>query len=651
MVLYKLIKIFSNVKDSRSDDDSLLIQQYEVQISSCIKNIFNSKSKSPTNFKSIIKGFNLIYLFLTISISNDIEYISKFNEYIHFLNYIENTYTELKEIKFANNKFNFCSEKENNIVKYKFFILVCRLFISCYTKKDFNIKYIQKSNSNKTIEIHSNLMAEEIKNYLKDKYSKNSSNFLDNLKKYIYDIYECLIINSDDNNEIKRNLYYSDKLRLKYASLFLTTISIILHNNLIKDYEVSFDKQFLLFLYKLIFYLIKCITKYKDNKEAILYIIDIFSSIVGNNNLKLNDEICTLFFDEFNIIIQINDFKENKNLISLFQKFSDKLTNNINDITNEKNKILAQKETKIIKTLKNNYSSRFDSILIIIYYNYVSRIIKQNDANDKDLIDEYKYYNKLLFELYLNNNDNNIGKLLLEKIYTILININNNENDLFKIFINQLFDTLIKLNSNFQKYFTLFYIIVQYISKSSNTELISEIKKSYITESLKKENNLYDFSTKSLLVSITQMNNFNIIQYINEYLLAVFNDKNIKYNFSQEMQKLILLYIQNEKRNDERKNVIKEIIRYLNENKDIMNTKDACNFILGMTKINKDDNFIINEEDIKNILNEEFKNQINDLTKVNEDKNIDDNNKNVEEKKDNNNNGDDDEDDFEDVEG
>jgi hypothetical protein len=225
----------------------------------------------------------------------------------------------------------------------------------------------------------------------------------------------------------------------------LTTISIILHNNLIKDYEVSFDKKFLLFLYKLIFYLIKCIKKYKDSKEAILYIIDIFSSIVGNNNLKLNDEICELFFDEFNIITQINDFKENKNLISLFQKFSDKLTNNINDITNEKNKILAQKETKIIRALKNNYSSRFDSILI--------------------LIDEYKYYNKLLFELYLNNNDNNIGKLLLEKIYTILININNNENDLFKIFINQLFDTLIKLNSNFQKYFTLFYIIVQYISK------------------------------------------------------------------------------------------------------------------------------------------------------------------------------------------
>ena len=42
-LLYKLIKIFSNVKDSRSDDDSLLIQQYEVQIQSCIRIIFTNK--------------------------------------------------------------------------------------------------------------------------------------------------------------------------------------------------------------------------------------------------------------------------------------------------------------------------------------------------------------------------------------------------------------------------------------------------------------------------------------------------------------------------------------------------------------------------------------------------------------------------------
>ena len=58
-LLYKLIKIFSKIKDSRSDDESLLIQQYEVQISSCIKSILNSKSKIPPNFMS----FKSVYLF------------------------------------------------------------------------------------------------------------------------------------------------------------------------------------------------------------------------------------------------------------------------------------------------------------------------------------------------------------------------------------------------------------------------------------------------------------------------------------------------------------------------------------------------------------------------------------------------------------
>ena len=440
-LLYKLIKIFSNVKDSRTDDDSLLIQQYEVQISSCIKNIFSSKSKSPSNFKSIIKGINLIYLFLTISISNDIEYIQKFNEYIHFIDLIENKNKDLKEIINKNNKFSFCSEKEENIIKYRYFILICELFVSCYTKKDFNIKYIQKSNKGKTISIHSSLMAEEIKNFLKEKFSTNISNFCLLLKKYIYVMYECLIIIKEEENNINRNLYYSDKLRLKYASLFLTVISIILHNNLLKNYEEIFDKSFLKFLYELIFYLIKCIQTYKDSKDAIFYIIDIYSSIIGNNNLKLNNEICALFFNEFNNIINIDDFKENKNLISLYNKFSERLTNSENDLTKENNIILLKKETELIKSLRNNYSSRFDSVFIVLYFNYILRILKQQDS--KELIDEFKYYNKLLFEIFYNSNDNSVNKLLLEKIYTILINMNVNTKDELNIFLKEVLDVLI----------------------------------------------------------------------------------------------------------------------------------------------------------------------------------------------------------------
>jgi hypothetical protein len=645
-LLYQLIKIFSSIKDNRSDDDSLLIQQYEVQISSCIKNIFNSKSKIPTSFKSIKKGINLIYLFLTISISNDIEYIKKYNEYIHFMDFIEKKYIDNTNIKFGNDQNNFCSEKEENIIKYQLFILLCQLFVSCFTKKDFNIKYIQKNNENKNIEIHSSFMAEEIKNYLKEKFSENSSNFCDNLKNYIFKIYECLLIKEDNIRKIKNNLYYSDKLRLKNASLFLTTISIILHNNLVNSYEVVFDQKFLLFLYKLIFYLIKCINHFKESKDAILYIIDIFSSIISNNNLQINSEICSLFLEEFNAILGINEFKENRNLISLFQKFTDNLLNNKNDITKENHINLIKKESELIKLLRNNYSSNFDSYFVIIYFNYILTILKKSEG--KEFEDNFKYYNKIMFEIYYKNNDASISKLLLEKIYTILININIETKELFKLFINELLDTLKKLNSNFQKFFTLFYIIIQYISKSSNIDLITEIEKLYIIEALKIENNLFDISNKSLLVSITQMNNLNIIQFIHQYLSAVFNNKN-KFQFTQEIQKLILLYIQNEKKNDSRKNVIKSIIKYLNDNKDIMAIKDACNFILGITKINKDDNNLINEEEVQNLFNEEFKNQMNELTNVIEiakeqsDKNI--------ETKEENKDNDDDEDDFDEVEG
>ena len=307
-----------------------------------------------------------------------------------------------------------------------------------------------------------------------------------------------------------------------------------------------------------------------------------------------------------------------------------------------------KKETELIKSLKNNYSARFNSSFIVIYFNYILRLLKQE--NEKEFKDEFKYYNKLLFEMYFSCNDNSLSKLLLEKVYTILINININSPDEFNIFLNELINTLKKLSSNVQRYITLFYIIMQYISKTSNTDLINAIKKYYITESLKEENNLYEITNKSFLISIAQMNNINIIQFIQEYLLEVFNNKN-KFSFSQEIQKLILLYIQNEKRNDSRKNIIKSLIKYLNENKDIMPIKDACTFILGIIKINSDDNNLINEDEVQKILNEEFKNQINELTKVNSNKESS-NETNTEKTENNNENeGEGDDDEFDEVEG
>ena len=274
--------------------------------------------------------------------------------------------------------------------------------------------------------------------------------------------------------------------------------------------------------------------------------------------------------------------------------------------------------------------------------------MKISKLYDKDIFDldvQFQYFSKSIFTLYYNNNDNNINKLLLEKIYAILININNNSHNIFKIFIKELCDILKKLNQNFQKYYALFYIIIQYISKSSNIDLINEFKKCYIMESLNIDNNLYEISIKSLLVSISKMNNNNIIQFINEYLSSIFNNNN-KFQFSPEIQKLILLYIQNEKNNEQRKNMIKSIIKYLNENKDIMTIKDAGNFILGIVKINSDDANLIKEEEVKSLFNEDIKKHIDQLLNVNES-----NQKENEENKENNNEDDGDDEGFDEVEG
>ena len=81
----------------------------------------------------------------------------------------------------------------------------------------------------------------------------------------------------------------------------------------------------------------------------------------------------------------------------------------------------------------------------------------QIEYDEKEFEESYTYYIKILFEMYYNSNDANINKLLLEKIFTILLNINKESEKLFSIIIQELIDILKKINENFQKYFALFY--------------------------------------------------------------------------------------------------------------------------------------------------------------------------------------------------
>lgn len=77
-LLLAIIEKFSKIKDNRTDDDSLLIQQYEAQISSCIKNIFTNTY----NIRALFKGIKLLYLFISVPITTDFNFIKKISNYV-----------------------------------------------------------------------------------------------------------------------------------------------------------------------------------------------------------------------------------------------------------------------------------------------------------------------------------------------------------------------------------------------------------------------------------------------------------------------------------------------------------------------------------------------------------------------------------------
>ena len=95
--------------------------------------------------------------------------------------------------------------------------------------------------------------------------------------------------------------------------------------------------------------------------------------------------------------------------------------------------------------------------------------------------------------------------------------------------------------------------------------------------------------------------------------------------------------------------MIKGVIKYLNTNNNLMPIKDACNFILGIVRINKEDANLINDEEIKNLFNEDIKKQINELLNINEIQQKE--NENEENKDDNKEDEGDDDDGFDEVEG
>jgi len=234
-LLIEIIKRFSKIKDDRVDDNSLLIQQYEAQISSCIKMIFGNNF----SIESLFKGMDLLYSYVCIPITTDYSYVKRIESFIDI---------DLHK----NNPGTIFSEKYDHFFitkKLKFF---CRLYMTSLLSKNKmaalgvnnpiissgfseNLKSICVFNSDVSeLDIYGETL--ETTKYLVEYFDLNLGKFFKNLFDMLSDF--NIILNSDPKFAKNYKSYeflasgnriaYSYKKVHKYSQIYLKILSLIL---------------------------------------------------------------------------------------------------------------------------------------------------------------------------------------------------------------------------------------------------------------------------------------------------------------------------------------------------------------------------------------------------------------------------------------
>ncbi len=108
------MKKFATIKDYRIDDGSLLLQQYEAQINSCLKIIF----ANAFSLNCLFKGLKILYQFISIPITTDTQYIRKVASFVDI------------SLKPVNSLTPFYSEKFDHILVLKKLNFFCYLYFS-----------------------------------------------------------------------------------------------------------------------------------------------------------------------------------------------------------------------------------------------------------------------------------------------------------------------------------------------------------------------------------------------------------------------------------------------------------------------------------------------------------------------------------------
>jgi len=441
-LLIEIIKRFSRIKDDRVDDNSLLIQQYEAQISSCIKMIFGNNF----SIESLFKGMNLLYCYICIPITTDYSYVKKIDSFIDI---------DLHK----NNPGTIFSEKYDHFFitkKLKFF---CRLYMTSLKSKKMgsnnsNINLSIMDNLNSICVFNSNVSDLEIygenlenTNSLEEYFDYNLGKFFKNLFDMLNDF--NIILNSDPKfaKNYKNYEYlasgnriaYSYKKVHKYSQFYLKILSFILvdkrtksdnflekfnnSNEILKINDIKFDSICEILLYHINHFSTKnsqnfemnmiCISDfniYSDNditfelrEKIILNAVKITEMIEILNRIllsevKLSKKIILniLNYCFFLIKFSIKEFEEK--ILYILEYLVKKIFEKQSVFANHKNDIKIQIENlnnfqkeadnEFILILNNDEKKNLLKNLTVLCFNYYNLNIKQNS---KSFLDEKNY--------------------------------------------------------------------------------------------------------------------------------------------------------------------------------------------------------------------------------------------------------------------
>ena len=633
-LLDEIIQKFSNIIDPRTEDNSLLIQQYEVQIQSCIRIIFTNN----ISIKSVYKGLKLIYMFITIPISTDSIYIKKVSNMVDLKDLKKNEFSITSGG--ANSSTSF-SEKADHILICKKLTFFCKLYLSSKSNDTNIINCYDPINSRVgQIKIYAKNITGDYRKSINEFFDENIKIFFDDIIKMLDDFFIVLTYDQTTARNSKKyeflfhgnRIAFSETKIFKYGQVYIKILSMLFNDPKLKGIHI--DEEQITRLINLIFYYINhySVKKISNNNEEInekdkidlslnsvmmCELVDSFIKILNNSN-KIFDMSKNLILEIIKLCVYLIEFgiiEMNLQVLMILSNILSKYSSNIEkDLSKEDKFYIVENISKIEYYYwnKTNFIKN-DNLSFIEINSYILEFICKyyDEIKENEGIEEY-FYNNLIFLLScFKNYSSQTSKICLGKIFNIMLIIPSKE--ILTIFISEIKNTLVQIVEVFDKFFILYYMILQYISKTQNEELLEEIKSIFYEDILKsflENQKLFSIINKSTLIALSQNFDNRIQDFIQEYIFIIIENGFLIPYFTDEMQNIILTFIVKCNENEKRREFIKIIVLTLCDHNESFNQQQLSIFIF---KLFNRDLEVFNEDEFKDIIDENFRKEVENL--------------------------------------